>query len=67
MKNVTQEEENTFYCDAITVMTDKYHNLKEETMSIIKAVANNGQVEVMYANLSRLVNHISCSIHRKKR
>ena len=55
------EEENTF---TDKVMTDKYHNLKEEIMSIIKAVATNGQVEVMYAKpladliTSAVVTHI---------
>ena len=55
------EEENMF---TDKVMTDKYHNLKEEIMSIVKAVATNGQVEIMYAKpladliTSAVVSHI---------
>lgn len=55
------EEENMF---TDKVMSDKYHNLKEEIMSIVKAVATNGQVEVMYAKpladliTSTVVSHI---------
>ena len=58
-------EDETVFSDK--VMSDKYANLKEEIMGIIKAVSTNGQVEVMYAKpLADLITSVVVShIDRK--